>query len=296
MATLVTSGQRAVMARVWPFLALLLAMVSVQYGATFAKGLFPAVGAQGATALRLGLGAMIFGVVLRPWRTRVSPRAVPALLGYGVSLGLMNLTFYMALRSIPLGLAVALEFTGPLMVAVFASRRALDFLWIALAFTGILFLLPLAGGAHKADLTGVLYALAAGAGWAAYSVFGQKTGAAHGAAVPAMGTAIGALIAVPVGIFHAGPALFAPAILLSALVVAVFSCAIPFTLEMVALVGMPSQVYGTVTSVEPAIGAIAGLVFLHEHLTVVQVAAIGAIMVASVGTAAAAKPSVPAGA
>lgn len=284
------------MARAWPFLSLFLAMISVQYGATFAEGLFPAVGAEGATALRLGLGAIILAVVLRPWRTKVSLPSLPSLLGYGVSLGVMNLSFYMALRSIPLGLAVALEFTGPLTVAAFSSRRAADFFGIALAFIGVLFLVPFGDGVHKADLTGVAYALAAGASWGAYSVFGSKAGAALGAGAPAIGTAIGAFIVVPIGLLHAGMALFEPMILVSGVIVAIFCCAIPFTLEMVALVGMRAQTYGTLTSVEPAIGAVAGLIFLHEHLTLVQIAAMGAIMVASVSTASVARPTVPAGA
>lgn len=295
MSVTQNAGRRA-MVRGWPFLSLFLAMVSVQYGATYAKGLFPAVGAQGATALRVGLGAVILAVVFRPWRTKIPLPALPALLGYGVSLGIMNLTFYMALRSIPLGLAVALEFTGPLAVAAFASRRASDLLWIGLACIGVLFLVPLGVSAHTTSLTGVGYALAAGAGWAAYSVFGSKTGAALGAAAPAIGTTIAAMIVVPIGVLHAGVALFGPSILLSGVIVAIFCCAIPFTLEMVALVAMPAQVYGTLTSVEPAIGAIAGLIFLHEHLTMVQIAAMSAIMLASVRTAAVARPTVPAGA
>lgn len=271
--------------RVWPFIALFLAMISVQYGSTFAKGLFPVVGAQGTVALRLCFGAVILCAISRPWRCKINPRLLPMVVGYGVALGLMSFNFYMSIRYIPLGVAVALEFSGPLCVALVSSRRALDFLWVVMAVIGLFFLLPVGSGVQKESGLGVAYALSAGVAWAAYSVLGRKTGAAHGMAVPAIGTAIGALIVGPIGFVHAGLGLFSVKLLLGAILVAIFSCAIPFVLEMIALVALPAQVYGTVTSVEPAIAAFAGLMFLHEHLTTLQDCAISAIMAASIGAA-----------
>ena len=184
---------------------LLVSMVSYQCGAALAKELFPLIGAQGATACRLGLGALILLLVRRPWRSPRRVRDVRALWGYGLSIGAMNLMFYMALRSIPLGIAVALEFTGPLALALLGSRRLLDFAWIALVLAGLALLLPLRGQVHALDPVGVMYALGAGVGWALYIVLGQKAGAAHGADTVTLGTSIAA---------HAGPratsATFAP--------------------------------------------------------------------------------------
>jgi len=158
-------------------LLLLIAMGSIQVGASLAKTLFHTVGAAGAVALRTAFATLMLAVVLRPWRTRFSAGAWPALAVYGVSLGVMNFLYYMALRTLPLGITVAIEFTGPLVVAVVSSRRAVDFLWAVLAAAGLVLLLPIAHAEANVDPTGVLFALGAGACWALYIVFGQKAGA-----------------------------------------------------------------------------------------------------------------------
>ncbi|MFK2930650.1 threonine/homoserine exporter RhtA [Dyella agri] len=264
---------------------LLVSMASYQFGAALAKQLFPAIGAQGATACRLGLGAVILLLVRRPWRSWQRGRDLRALWGYGLSIGVMNLVFYMSLRTIPLGIAVALEFTGPLALALFGSRRLLDFIWIALVVAGLLLLLPLRGQVHALDPVGVLYALAAGVGWACYIVLGQRAGSAHGGDAVTWGTSIAALLAIPVGVAHAGSALFNPALLPFALGVAVLSSALPYSLEMVALTRLPTRSFGTLLSLEPAFAALAGVVLLGEHLSVLQWLAIVAIIVAAAGTA-----------
>jgi inner membrane transporter RhtA len=258
-------------------------MLSFQAGAAVAKQLIPAIGAPGTTALRLGLSAIIVFLVQRPWRT-IPPRAAwPVILIYGLSLGAMNFIFYMSLRTIPLGVAVALEFTGPLAVALFASRRRLDFAWIALAAIGLLPLLPISPAGATLDPVGVAYALAAGVGWALYIVFGQKAGRAVGPTASAWAIIIAASFTVPIGIAHAGRVVFAPAILRKGLAVAVLSSALPYTLEMIALRRLPTKTFGTLMSLEPAIAALAGLAFLHEQLSFVQWLAIAAVMVASIG-------------
>ncbi|MEW9625364.1 threonine/homoserine exporter RhtA [Rhodanobacter geophilus] len=264
---------------------LLVSMASYQLGAALAKQLFPMVGAQGATACRLGLGALILLLVRRPWRSWQRGRDLRALWGYGLSIGAMNLVFYMSLRTIPLGIAVALEFTGPLALALFGSRRLLDFVWIALVVAGLLLLLPLRGQAHALDPAGVLYALAAGVGWACYIVLGQRAGSAHGGDAVTWGTSIAALLAIPVGVAHAGSALFNPALLPFALGVAVLSSALPYSLEMVALTRLPTRSFGTLLSLEPAFAALTGVALLGERLGLLQWLAIAAIIVAAAGTA-----------
>ncbi|WP_132146259.1 threonine/homoserine exporter RhtA [Luteibacter rhizovicinus] len=264
---------------------LLISMVSYQCGAALAKQLFPLVGAQGATAFRLGLGALILLLLRRPWRSSRQASDWRALWGYGLSMGAMNLVFYMSLRTIPLGIAVALEFTGPLVLALFGSRRLLDFVWIALVVAGLALLLPLRGQVQTLDPVGVMYALAAGVGWALYIVFGQKAGATYGADAVTLGTSIAALVAIPFGVAHAGTALFSPALLPLALGVAVLSSALPYSLEMIALTRLPARTFGTLLSIEPAVAAVAGVVFLGEHLSVLQWLAIVAIIVAAAGTA-----------
>ncbi|WP_114241014.1 threonine/homoserine exporter RhtA [Dyella sp. C9] len=265
--------------------ALLVAMTSYQCGAALAKRLFPLVGAQGATAFRLGLGGLIMVLARRPWRSTRTNADWRALWGYGLSLGVMNLVFYMALRTIPLGIAVALEFTGPLAIALFHSRRAVDFVWIALAVMGLLLLLPLREQSHALDPVGVAFALAAGVGWALYILFGQKAGIAYGKDAVTLGIVIGALVAVPVGIAHAGTALLSPSLLPLGLGVAVLSSALPYSLEMIALTQLPARTFSVLLSLEPAVAALAGVAFLSEQLSTQQWVAIAAIIVATGGTA-----------
>jgi inner membrane transporter RhtA len=269
---------------------LLISMVSYQCGASLAKNLFPQVGAQGATAYRLGLSALILLLWRRPWRRSASRknsgrRDYLGLWGYGLSMGAMNLVFYMSLRTIPLGIAVALEFTGPLALALFGSRRWIDFVWIALVMAGLALLLPLRGQIHALDPIGVMYALAAGIGWALYIVLGKRAGAAYGADAVTLGTSVGALLAIPFGIAHAGSTLLSPALLPYALGVAVLSSALPYSLEMIALTRLPARTFSTLLSLEPAIAAMAGVALLGERLSLLQWLAIATIIVAAAGTA-----------
>jgi inner membrane transporter RhtA len=265
-------------------------MVSFQIGATFAKQLIPAIGAAGTTALRLGLSALLLVVLQRPWRSVPSRAAWPVVLAYGVSLGAMNSVFYLALSRIPRGIAVAIEFVGPLAVAVLASRRRLDYVWVALAVVGLSLLLPITPSGAGLDPIGVLYALAAGVGWALYIVFGQKAGQTHGPSASTWGLMIAAVITVPLGLASSGSRMFDPALLPFGLAVAIFSSALPYTLEMFALRRLSTKVFGTLMSFEPAIAAIAGVVLLREQLTIVQWTAIGAIILASVGAVAGETP------
>jgi inner membrane transporter RhtA len=270
---------------VLPILWLLIAMGSIQTGASLAKSLFHIVGAPGAVALRTALATLILVVVLRPWRARITAASWPALIVYGASLGVMNFLYYMALRTVPLGITVALEFTGPLLVAVLTSRRAIDFLWIALAAAGLSLLLPLGHAHASVDPTGALFALGAGGCWGLYIIFGQKAGADHGAQAVALGSVIASILVVPIGIAKAGTALLSPAALPYGLAIAVLSTALPYTLEMFALTRLPARTFGILMSVEPVFGAFIGLVVLHELLSALQWAAIAMIILASIGTA-----------
>jgi inner membrane transporter RhtA len=265
--------------------ALLVAMVSVQAGAAIAKGLFPAVGVAGATALRLVLASILLFIVWRPWRMRPNGREARNIVIYGIATGCMNFCFYSALSRIPLGIAVALEFTGPLGLAMATSHRAIDFLWIATAALGLAALLPTGLGSAHLSGAGIAFALAAGFFWALYIVFGRRAGTARGGAAVAIGTAVGALVVTPLGIAHAGAALIAPSILPAAFGVAVLSSALPYSLEMFAMTRLPTRTFGVLLAGEPAFGALSGWCLLGETLTWVQWAAIASIMVATAGSA-----------
>ncbi len=262
-----------------------LAMICTPLGASLAKQLFPVVGAAGGTALRLTFAALILLAVWRPWRVRPTLKEARTILVYGLAMGWMNLLFYSSLERIPLGIAMALEFTGPLAVAMATSRRSADFAWIALAALGLLALLPLGHDSKPLSPTGIAFALGAGLCWALYIVFGQKAGSAHGGQTTALGTLIAAIVIVPIGIGHAGTALFSPALLPVACAVAFLSSALPYSLEMYALTRIPARTFGVLMSVEPVLGALSGIVFLGETLSAIQWAAVASIVVASAGSA-----------
>ena len=267
-----------------PILVLLISMLSIQSGASLAKSLFPLIGAPGVTALRLALGTLILVVVFKPWRLRFAREQRLPLLFYGLSLGAMNYLFYLSLQRIPLGIAVALEFTGPLAVALFSSRRPVDFIWVILAVLGLWFLLPLGQDVAHVDLVGALLALGAGAGWAVYILSGRRAGEEHGPATVAMGSLIAAVVFIPLGVFQAGEALWHWSLLPLGLAIAVLSTALPYSLEMIALTRLPTRTFGTLMSMEPAIAAMSGIVFLGETLTISQTMALGAIILASMGS------------
>lgn len=266
-------------------LAVLAAMVSIQSGASLAKQMFHAVGPEGATALRLLFAAAILLVGWRPWRQPPSGRAWRSIALYGLSLGGMNALFYLALARVPLGVAVAFEFTGPLAVALLASRRGRDYLWAAMAVVGLLLLLPLTSFSAPLDPWGVVFSLAAGACWALYIVFGKRAGGeVHGGTASSLGMVVAAVLTVPFGIAHAGSALLAPALLASGAAIGLLSSALPYSLEMLALAHIPTQTFSILMSVEPAIAALSGLVFLGERLAPVQWVAIALVISASVGS------------
>ena len=276
-----------------PIAVLIVAMVCFQLGAVVAKGLFPAVGAAGAVALRMALASLMLLAVWRPWRLRPRPREARVIVAYGLAMGCMNFFFYLSLSSIPLGIAVALEFAGPLALAMAASRRAVDFLWILMAALGLLALLPLGLESKPLDPSGVAYGLAAGVCWALYIFFGRKAGAAHGGQTTALGMVVGAIVIVPIGAAQVGAQLFSPAILPAALGVALLSSALPYSLEMLAMPRLPTRTVGVLMSLDPAFGALSGLCFLGEHLSWIQWAAIASIMAASAGSAATSRTATP---
>ncbi|WNP33261.1 threonine/homoserine exporter RhtA [Enterobacter kobei] len=272
-------------APVWmPVLVILIAMLSIQSGASLAKSLFPLIGAPGVTALRLALGTLILIVIFKPWRLRFTRQQRKPLLLYGLSLGAMNYLFYLSIQTVPLGIAVALEFTGPLAVALFASRRPVDFIWVALAVLGLWFLLPLGQDVSHVDLTGAALALGAGACWAIYILSGQRAGEEHGPATVAIGSLIAAVVFVPIGVLQTGDALWHWSVLPLGLGVAILSTALPYSLEMVALTRLPTRTFGTLMSMEPGLAALSGMVFLGETLTLTQWLALLAIITASMGS------------
>ena len=269
-----------------PLLAVLGSVIALGIGTSWAKQwLFPLVGAQGTTAVRVGLSAVLMLLLWRPWRWHLSRTDAQAIALYGVALGGMNLMFYMSLRTLPFGLAVAIEFSGPLAVAIWSSRRAVDFVWVGLAIAGLAMLLPLGLSASALDPVGLLFALAAAVCWALYIVFGKRAGHLHAGHTVSLGLLMAAIVVVPVGIAHAGAALLTPNVLLIGLAVAAVSSAIPISLEMMALKRLPKETFGIMISMEPAVAALLAWVLLGEHLNLVQWLAIGCIVAASMGSA-----------
>ncbi len=280
-------------ANILPLLAVLGSVTALGIGTSFAKQLFPLVGSLGTTALRVGFSALLLLALWRPWRWPLSRADALSIVRYGVTLGFMNLLFYMSLRTIPFGLAVAIEFSGPLAVAMYSSRKPVDFVWLALAILGLGLVLPLGHGVASLDPEGVMYAMAAAVCWGAYIVFGKRVGHLHAGHSVALGLTVAAITVVPFGIWHAGSALLDPHILLFGLGVAAISSAIPISLEMMALKRLPQQAFGIMTSMEPAVAALLGLLMLDEHLSGLQWVAVVCIMMAAVGSSMTARREAP---
>lgn len=268
----------------WPILILLVAMLSIQCGASFAKTLFPAIGAVGLTALRILFAAIILMAIWRPWRS-CSGAELKKLFAYGVVLGLMNVTFYLSVERIPLGVAVALEFTGPLAVATLLSRRPLDFLWVAFAVVGVAVLLIPSGTQPGLDGWGVAFGLAAAVFWGLYILLGKRAGTGvHSGHAAAWGMTFAAITVLPFALLSQDHRFLAPSLWPAALGVAIFSSALPYSLEMLALKRLTPMRFGLLMSLEPVVAALVALVLLGEHLTLIQCLAVACVVTASVGS------------
>jgi inner membrane transporter RhtA len=268
------------------------AIASVQSGAAIATRLFPDAGPAGTVFLRLGLSAVLLLAFARP---RLRGRARADLLwavAYGAALAAMNGTFYEALVRIPLGVAVTVEFVGPLAVAVWGSRRRLDVLWVVLAATGVVLLTS--GGGGQLDLVGVALAAVAGGFWAAYILLAQRVGAVlPGATGLAIALAVGAVLVAPFGIVAGGSRLLHPDVVGRGAGVALLSSAVPYSLELFALRRMRAAVFGVLMSLEPAMAAVSGLVFLGQSLRLREWLAVGFVMAASIGATTAPRSPAP---
>jgi inner membrane transporter RhtA len=271
---------------VLPLAATLGAMAAFQVGASLAaKGLFPAVGPEGAAALRLALGAVMLVAIARPWRSWPRPAPLLPLFGLGVSMGLTITMFYLALSRLPQGIAIALQFLGPLTVAVVGSRRPSDLIWALLAGVGVWLMVGVAAAGGRIDPLGVAFALAAAAGWGNYIIIGRIAGAAFGRATAALAVSIAAVVAAPAGLWRAGVSLFSPGLLPLALAVALLAAALPFSLELYALRRLPARTFAVFTSLEPALGVLSGFLVLGERLSAFQLAGVAAVIAAAAGAA-----------
>jgi inner membrane transporter RhtA len=260
-------------------------IISVQLGAAVAKSLFDSLGPGGTVFLRIAFAALVLFLLVRP-KLGGHDRAGYLLAGlFGLTLAGMNFSIYLAFDRIPLGVAVTLEFVGPLGVAVAGSRRLLDLLWVVLAAAGILLLAPLSVlGGMDLDPVGVAFALLAGCLWASYILLSARTGSAFpGGTGLVIALCVGTFVLFPFGIAGAGYALLDPKLLLAGFCVAMLSSAIPYSLELEALRKLPARVFGVLMSLDPAVAALAGLVVLGERLEMRAVAAIIFVTIAAAG-------------
>ena len=259
------------------------AIASVQSGAAIATRLFPDAGPGGTVILRLALSALILLCIARPTIRGRDRRDLTWAVAYGVALGAMNATFYEALSRIPLGVAVTVEFIGPLTVAVLGSRRLLDLVWVALAGLGVA-LLTSGGGGGSVDGLGLLLALVAGGFWAAYILLAQRVGRVYpGASGLTFALVVATVVVAPFGLVTAGSRVWHAGVIARGAAVAVLSSAVPYSLELFALRRMRASVFGVLMSLEPAMAALSGLLFLGQHLRPREWAAVACVMVASIG-------------
>ncbi|WP_294844786.1 EamA family transporter [uncultured Gilliamella sp.] len=270
--------------RSWPVLLIFISMISVQGSASIAKYLFPVLGPEGMTAWRLTFSSVMLAMIFKPWRKAITKQALRYIILYGLAMGCMNLSFYNAISRIPLGIAVAIELTGPIMVAMFSGRRLADFIWLGIAVVGLGMLLPIHQASSELDPIGIVMALTAGACWACYILFGRKAGAIHGSSSVALGAIIASILLFPIGVWQSGSVMFSISLLPLIFLVSLLASAIPYGLDMVALPRLPAQTFSTLMSLSPVFAAFSGLIVLHEQLTHYQWLAIGLIILSSIGT------------
>lgn len=265
-----------------PLLAVLGSILSVQVGAAIAKELFPALGAAVTATLRIGLSALILIAVNRPGLKTLTRVQWQAVIPYGLCLGAMNLIYYLALSRIPLGIAVTLEFMGPLLLVVFSSKRAIEFLWVLLAAGGIALMTP--WNNTNIDLFGAGMALLAGAFWAGYIVLGRRVSAVlDGRQAVTIGMLFALIVALPFAFTSGAMVNFKSSMIIPALALALFCSAVPFSLEMYGLKYIPTKTFSILMSMEPAVGAVCGLLFLKEYLSVQEYSAVVLVVIASAG-------------
>ena len=277
--------QGSISSAVPPTVLVVAATGSVQLGAAIAKGLFDALGPGGTVFLRIIFAALLLIVLWRP-RLRGYPRSgyLVAIL-FGLVLAGMNFSIYLSFDRIPLGIAVTIEFIGPLGVAVAGSRRLLDLLWVALAAAGILLLAPLGIlGSVDLDPVGVVFAVLAGCLWAAYILLSARTGQIFpGGTGLVIAMCVGTVVLLPVGVAGAGATLLDPKFLLTGFAIAVLSSAIPYSFEMAALRRLPARIFGVLMSLDPAVAALAGFLVLGERLEPRAIVAVFLVTVAAAG-------------
>lgn len=271
-----------------PVPAVLLAIISVQCGAAIAKTLFPAIGAAGTASMRIGVSAIILLLAYRPNLRAITADQWKIVIPYGMALGAMNLIFYLAIERIHIGLAVTLEFIGPLLVAIIGSKRLIDYCWVLLAALGIVLIAPWTN--DRLDILGVIFALLAGALWAAYIVLGGKISKImNGGQAVSTGMLFAAILILPFGFFENGLTNLTPKLFGMGVALALLSSAIPFTLEMKALGQLPPRTFSILMSLEPAAASVCAFIFLQENLSLYEVLAVICVVIASAGSTLTAK-------
>ena len=263
---------------------LFIAMISMQSSGALAKTLFDQFPVLTISAMRLLLGSLILAVIFKIWQVNFKQVKWSSIISYGIALAGMNALFYLSIHRIPLGIAVAFEFIGPLSVALFHARQKFDFIWVGLAILGLALLFPFDQAKQSLDPIGIAFALAAGACWALYIIAGQRPSGVSGNHTVCLGMFVGMLCLMPIALFSGMPLqVFEPSNLIYFIALAILASALPFSLEMIALRNLSALSFGTLMSLEPAIAAFSGFIFLNEQLLWTQWLALATIISASIG-------------
>ncbi len=263
---------------------LFIAMLCVQSSGSLAKILFQQFPVLTVSAMRMLLGALILAIIFQIWKINFKSVRWSSILSYGIALAGMNGLFYLSIERLPLGIAVSFEFIGPLSVALYYARQKYDLLWVCMAILGLILLFPFDQATQSLDLTGIAFAMGAGACWAVYIIAGQRPSGISGNHTVCLGMFVGMLCLMPVALFSGMTNnVFQPPNLFYFVGFAILASALPFTLEMIALRNLTALSFGTLMSLEPAIAALSGFVFLNEQLLWTQWLALGTIITASIG-------------